>query len=216
MATVEIELKLVGSAKGVPVELAGSGEFDAVAGRLLLDLRLARPLLMFDPALIALGLLDVLAHAATQDSAVATDADSPAHIRSGTDLYDENGRDAGGWRVVATLARSGQAARLEGQLLGCSQRIEPGERVVAVDASWTVLVQPLEPEGVLMAGAWEARSGRGNCYRGVTTTLAEGGQWASSGVTVRIGVNDVWLSCTDASLGERSIGAKIVVWSLDQ
>jgi len=53
-------------------------------------------------------------------------------------------------------------------------RIELGERVVAVDAPWGALAQALEPKGVLLASAWDARTGRGNEYRGVTTTMLNG------------------------------------------
>ena len=64
MATVEIDIELVGSAQGVPVEITGDGFLDA--GRLALEVRMARSLLLLDPALVALGLLDVLALVATR------------------------------------------------------------------------------------------------------------------------------------------------------
>ena len=64
-------------------------------------------------------------------------------------------------------------------------RIEPGERVVAVDAAWGVLVRPLGDggeggEGVLLAGAWDVRTGRGNGYRGVTTAVVDGWPWPAA------------------------------------
>jgi hypothetical protein len=101
VATVELEL--VGSADGVPVEVTGHGEIER--DRLTLEVRAARSLLLLDPTLVALGLLDVLAFLATQPWPADPDAD--VSVRSRTDLYDEHGRDSGGWRVVTALGRTG-------------------------------------------------------------------------------------------------------------
>ena len=72
-----LALEITGLANGAPVEVLGTGEVDA--GCVRLELRTARPHLAFDPALIAVGLLDVLALVGN------------AHVRSRTDLYDETG-----------------------------------------------------------------------------------------------------------------------------
>jgi len=113
-----------------------------------------------------------------------------------TELYDEHGREAGGWRVVAALGRTGGGVQLAGQLLDHAARIEPGERVVAVDAPWSVLAQPVGGEGeggdgVLLASAWDARTNRGYGYRGVTTAVVDGWAWPAAWVgaeAVRIAV----------------------------
>ena len=160
-----LELRIDGCANGVPVEVLGSGEVDG--DRLRLEVR-TRPLLTFDPALVVLGLLDVLALAGRE----VGDTD-PVYVRSRTDLYDEHGREAGGWRVVAALTAGAGTVRLEGQLIDHRTHLEPGERVRTVDP-WTALAQRLDPEGVLLAGAWQARTGRGNGYRGVTVSVVEG------------------------------------------
>jgi hypothetical protein len=171
-----LELSLIGSSDGVPFELTEHGWIDVGASRLTVEVGVARSLLLFDPALVAISLMDVLALAALGPRAAPdSDADSPAYVRSRTDLYDENGRDAGGWRIVAHLEHTrGDGLRLDGQVLDCSQRIEPGERMVAVDSPWTVLAHPLKPEGVLLSGAWGARTRRGNGYRGVTVATVDG------------------------------------------
>lgn len=93
------------SAHGVPVDITAHGSVDTDAGRLTLEVRVARSLLLLDPALAVLGLLDVLTFAATQPWSDHPDAD--VHVRSRADLYDEHGRDSGGWRVVTALGRTG-------------------------------------------------------------------------------------------------------------
>jgi hypothetical protein len=98
--------------------------------------------------------------------------DIPAHVRSRTDLYDEHGREAGGWRVLAALTRDTGTLRLQGQLLDHRTQMEPSERVVGVEP-WTALAQPLEPEGMLLSGAWHVETGRGNAYRGVSVAVVE-------------------------------------------
>ena len=54
-----LALEITGLANGAPVEVVGSGEFDA--GWVRVERRTARPHLALDPALVAIGLLDVLA-----------------------------------------------------------------------------------------------------------------------------------------------------------
>jgi hypothetical protein len=211
---VPIELSMIGSADGVPIELAGRGKFDSETRRLTLEIGVPRSLLLFDPALVAISLLDVLALALLDPRpAFDSDADSPAYVRSRTDLYDENGREAGGWRVVAELerGRGGLELRVRGQLLDCRQHIEPGERVVAVDTPWYVLTQPIEPEGALLAGALEARTGRGNGYRGVTTSILEGQLWQQPGQLVeRIELQGVQVQRTAGTAGELvTLGARV-------
>jgi hypothetical protein len=152
-----LALEITGLANGAPVEVLGAGETDA--GRLRLETLRAN--LLFDPALVAVGLLDVLALVGN------------AHVRSRTDLYDEHGREAGGWRVLAEVMRGEGTVRLAGLLLDHRTYLEPGERVVGVEP-WTALAQPLDPEGVLLAGAWHVETGRGNGYRGVTVSVVEG------------------------------------------
>ena len=154
-----LELEITGLASGAPVEVVGIGEIDT--GRLRLEVRTLRANLLFDPALVAVGLLDVLALVGN------------AHVRSRTDLYDEHGREAGGWRVLAEVMRGEGTVRLAGLLLDHRTYLEPGERVVGVEP-WTALAQPLDPEGVLLAGAWHVETGRGNGYRGVTVSVVEG------------------------------------------
>lgn len=193
MATVEIEL--TGSADGVPMDIAGTGQVDPA--RLTLEVQAAPSLLLLDPTLIALGFLDVLALAAT----CPCPTDPHVHVRSRTDQYDEHGRDAGGWRVVAAVGRTGGGVRLDGQLLDHVIRIEPGERVVAVDAPWAVVAQPVEDESVLLAGAWGVRTGRGNGYRGVTVTIA-GGLWQGGAAAVRVAFQAVQNSRGEGDKGE--------------
>ena len=65
-----------------------------------------------------------------------------------------------------------QQLELAGLLLDHRTHLEPGERIVAVEP-WTSMAQPLEPEGVLLAGVWHARSGRGNGYRGVSVAVVD-------------------------------------------
>ena len=149
-----LALEITGLANGAPVEVVGSGEIDA--GRLRLEVRTLRANLAFDPALVAVGLLDVLA--------IVWNALGATYVRSRTDLYDEHGREAGGWRVVAALTST---VRLAGLLVDHRTHMEPGELIRSVEP-WTVLAQPLDPEGVLLAGAWQAQTGRGNGYRGVS------------------------------------------------
>jgi hypothetical protein len=161
-----LALELTGLANSVPVEILGSGELDA--GHVRLEIVTARAHLAFDPALVAIGLLDMLALA---DHAVG--GDIPVYVRSRTDLYDEHGREAGGWRVLAALTRGDGTVRLAGLFLDHRTYLEPGERVVGVEP-WTALAQPLNPEGVLLAGAWQTQTGRGNGYRGVTVAVVDG------------------------------------------
>jgi hypothetical protein len=151
-----LELEITGLANGAPVEVVGSGEIDA--GRLRLEVRTPRANLVFDPALVAVGILDVLALVGN------------AHVRSRTDIYDEHGREAGGWRVVAALTST---VRLAGLLLDHRTHMEPGELIRSVEP-WTVLAQPLKPEGMLLSGAWYVETGRGNAYRGVSVAVVEG------------------------------------------
>jgi hypothetical protein len=158
-----LALELAGLANGAPVEVVGTGEVDT--GCLRLEVRTAQPHLAFDPALIAVGVLDVLA--------IVGNALGATHIRSRTDLSDEHGREAGGWRVLAALTRDTGTVRLAGLLLDHRAHMEPGEQVRSVQP-WVVLAQPLEPEGVLLAGAWHVVTGRGNGYRGVTVAVVEG------------------------------------------
>jgi hypothetical protein len=153
-----LALELAGLANNAPVEVVGTGEVDA--GRLRLEVRTLRANLAFDPALVAVGILDVLAVVGT------------AHVRSRTDLYDEHGREAGGWRVIAATSRDASTVRPAGLLLDHRTHMEPGEQVRSV-GPWTTLAQPLEPEGVLLAGAWHAQTGRGNGYRGVSVAVVE-------------------------------------------
>jgi len=54
-----------------------------------------------DPAIVALDSGDVLALSATRPRPTA--AYPPVHVRSRIDLYDEHGRDVGGWCVVASV-----------------------------------------------------------------------------------------------------------------
>ena len=206
MATVEIELELVGSADGVPMELAGTGSLDPGAGQLAFEVRTPRRLLLFDPAFIAIGLLDLLALVASH--ADPADPEAHVHVRSRTDLYDENGREAGGWRVVATLKRTSGGVLLNGQLLEHVARIEPGERVVAVDAPWGVMAQAIgdggegSTEGVLLAGAWDARTGRGNGYRGITTLVADGFTWPGPGQASQMTIGAVEIRRVEDGSGE--------------
>jgi hypothetical protein len=79
MATVELELELFGSAEGVPAEILGHGSVDTDAGRIALDVRLPRRLLLFDPALVALGVLDVFAVACIQPGEILEDRNCPAN-----------------------------------------------------------------------------------------------------------------------------------------
>jgi hypothetical protein len=94
-----LEFEITGLANGAPVEVVGNGEIDAC--RLRLEVRTARSNILFDPALVAVGILDVLAFALGN-----------THVRSRTDLYDEHGREAGGWRVLAALTRDNGTLRL--------------------------------------------------------------------------------------------------------
>ena len=154
-----LELEITGLANGAPVEVGGSGEIGA--GRLHLAVRTPRANIVFDPALVAVGILDVLAFALGN-----------THVRSRTDLYDEHGREAGGWRVIAATSRDASTVRLAGLLLDHRTHMEPGEQVRSVEP-WAVLAQPLKPEGVLLAGAWQAQTGPGNGYRGVTVAVVD-------------------------------------------
>ena len=120
-----LELRITGCANGTPVEILGSGEVDG--DRLRMEVRVARSLLTFDPALVVLGLLDMLALAGRWVG--DTDSDTPVYVRSRTDLYDENGREAGGWRVIAATSRDASTVRLAGLLLDHQTNQEPGERV---------------------------------------------------------------------------------------
>jgi hypothetical protein len=117
-----LALEITGLANGAPVEVVGSGEIDA--GRLRLEVRTLRANLAFDPALVAVGILDVLAVVGN-----ALGKTDPAHVRSRTDLYDEHGREAGGWRVVAALTRGGGTVRqtelFGSDQLGCSADAPP-------------------------------------------------------------------------------------------
>jgi hypothetical protein len=164
-----LELRITGCANGTPVEILGSGEVDG--DRLRMEVRVARSLLTFDPALVVLGLLDMLALAGRWVG--DTDSDTPVYVRSRTDLHDEHSREAGEWRIVAALTHDEGRVRLEGQLLDHRVHQEPGERVRTV-GPWTVLAQPLDPEGVLLAGVWQAQTGRGNGYRGVSVSVVDG------------------------------------------
>jgi len=74
--------------------------------------------------------------------------------------------------------------------------------VVAVDAPWASLAQPLELEGVLLAGAWDARTGRGNGYRGVVTAVAEGWQSSGSERAVRLGFDGIQITRAAEGVGE--------------
>jgi len=113
MATAKLELKLAGSASSVPVEVTGHGSVHTDMGRLALQVRVARPLPLLAPPLVALGAIwpdavgdgDAAEHGPDADA--GQDPDSHAHVRVRTDLYDEHGREAGGWRVVAALGRMG-------------------------------------------------------------------------------------------------------------
>jgi hypothetical protein len=201
---VPIELALTGSSDGVSVELTGRGQFDAVTSRLTLQVGIAGSLLVFDPALVAISLLEVLAIVALRPRpAPEPNAVSPVYVRSLTDLHDKQGREAGSWRVVAALSRGHSGLRLDGQVLECSLSIEPSERVAAVDASRKVLVQPLKPEGVLLVGAWDARTGLGNDYRGVTTTLADEWSWPWSGTAaIHIGLRAIEIRPLEVGHGQ--------------
>ena len=214
--TVPLELSLIGSSDGVPVELTGRGNFDTGGGRLTLDVGIARSLLLFDPALVSISLLDVLALAALgMRQAPEPDWDSPLYVRSRTDLYDESGREAGGWRGVVALmrARCG-CVRLDGQVLDCSLRIEPGERVVAADAPRRIIATRVEPEGKLFAKAWEARTGRGNSYRGLTTTVHESYAWLDCMPTAEeIEQEEIQFRRTVSASGETvSVGCRYRRW----
>ena len=169
-----LAVELTDLANGAPVEVVGTGEVDA--GHVRMEIRTARPHLAFDPALIAVGILDVLFFAGN----TLGDTDIPTYVRTRTDLYDEHGREAGGWRVLAALTRGDGTVRLAGLLLDHRTHLELGEQVRSVDP-WTVLTQPLKTEGLLLAGAWDARTGRGNVYRGVTTTVVDGWAWPWAG-----------------------------------
>jgi hypothetical protein len=157
-----LALEITGLANGAAVEAVGSGEVDA--GHVRLEIRTARPHLSFDPALVAIGLLDVLALAGREVGG----REIRVYVRSRTDLYDEHGREAGGWRVLAGVMRG----RLAGLLLDHRTNLEPGEQVRSVQP-WVVLAQPLEPEGMLLSGAWHVETGRGNAYRGVSVAVVE-------------------------------------------
>jgi hypothetical protein len=88
-----LAIELAGLANGALVEVVGTGEVDA--GHVRMEIRTARPHLAFDPALVAAGILDVLALAGNG----LGDTDVPVRVRSRTDVYDEHGREAGGsWR----------------------------------------------------------------------------------------------------------------------
>ena len=164
-----LDIEITGCANNVPVEILGNGEVDG--DRLHIDVRTARSLLTFDPALVVLSLLDVLALAAREVRII--DGDIPVYVRSRTDLHDEHGREAGGWRLVAALTHDVGKVHLEGQLLNHRVHQEPDERVRTVEP-WTVLAQPLVPEGVLLSGGWHVETGRGNGYRSVTVSVVEG------------------------------------------
>jgi hypothetical protein len=177
-----LAVELTGLANNAPVEVVGTGEVDA--GRVHMEIRTARPHLAFDPALVAVGILDVLALVGN-----AQGNTEPVHVRSRNDLYDEHGRAAGGWRIVAAMTCCGGTVRLDGQLLDHRTRLEPGERVRSVEP-WTVLAQPLGAEAMLLAGAWNAETGRGNGYRGVTVAVVEGDAELPRAVT-RLGIEAV-------------------------
>ena len=90
-------------------------------------------------------------------------------------------------------------------------RIELGERVVAVDAPWGALAQALEPKGVLLAGAWDVRTGRASNYRGVTTTVVEGCAWPGPGQASQITFDAVEIRRVVSGRGETvSIAARVV------
>jgi hypothetical protein len=203
-----LKLTLMGGSDGVPVELKGRGRFDAKASWLTLEVGVARSLLIFDPALVVISLLDLLARAVLgRRLGPESDAVSPVYVRSRTDLYDENGQDAGGWRVVAVLSRSHGGLHFDGQLIDCHQRIEPGERIVAVDAPWAAIAQPLAPESVLLAGAWYARTGCGNGYRGVTTTVVDWWPWPwGKSTAVRIGFDGTKIRRFEDGPPQQSVG----------
>ena len=163
-----LEIELAGLANGVPVEVMGSGE--VAGGRVRVAVRLpGGPVaLAFDPALVVLGLLDVLALLGQ-----VGETEGPVYVGARMDLYDEHGRDAGGWRVLAEATREGGTLRLAGILRDHATHLEPGELVRGVEP-WTVVAQHLEPGGVLLAGAWHVETGRGNGYRGVSVAAVDG------------------------------------------
>jgi hypothetical protein len=163
-----LQVEIAGLANGAPVEVVGTGELGV--GHVRLELRTARAHLAFDATLVAVGLLDVLALVGNAQG--NADFDAPVHVRSRTDLYDEHGREAGGWRVLAALTHEAGLVRLAGLLVDHRTHLELGEQIRSV-APWAVLAQPVGPEGVLLAGAWSVETGRGNGYRGVSVALVE-------------------------------------------
>jgi hypothetical protein len=90
--------------------------------------------------------------------------------------------------VIAATSRDASTVRLAGLLLDHRTHMELGEQVRTVEP-WTVLAQPLEPEGVLLAGAWQVETGRGNGYRGVTVSAVEGE--VGSAAEMRLGIASV-------------------------
>jgi len=163
---LNLELRIDGCANSAPVEVVGSGEIDA--GCVHLEVRTARAHLAFDPALIAVGVLDVLTLAGNG----LGDTDIPTYVRSRTDLFDEHGREAGGWRVLAEVTRGEGTVRVAGQLVDYRTHMEPGEQVRSVQP-WVVLAQTLGPEGMLLSGAWHVETGRGNGYRAISFAVVE-------------------------------------------
>jgi hypothetical protein len=165
-----LAIELAGLANGAPVEVVGNGEVDA--GCVRMEISTPRAHMAFDATLVVLGLLDVQALATNGEARDTGNDNAPAHVRCRTDLYDEHGREAGGWRVLAALTCDTGTRRLQGLLLDHRTHMEPGELIRSVQP-WVVLAQPLEPEGVLLAGAWHVETGRGNGYRGVTVAVVE-------------------------------------------
>ena len=55
---------------------------------------------------------------------------------------------------------------------------------------WLAIAQPLDPEGVLLAGVWQAQTGRGNSYRGASVAVVVGDAELPRAVT-RLGISSV-------------------------
>ena len=89
------------------------------------------------------------------------------------------------------LTHEAATVRLAGLLQDHSTHMEPGELIWSVEP-WTVLAQPLNPEGVLLAGAWHAQTGRGNGYRGVSVAAVDG-DVGSGGFSTRLKIASVSL-----------------------
>lgn len=162
----EIDLQVGGCVNGAPVAVQGTAALDE-DGRGELRLEVPDVPMRWDAAFLLPMLWDGLALARAVD-------DLPAYFEARQVLYDEQRREVGSAILVAEVVRDGERLACRGQLVDAVYRLEPGERVAAVEDVRRGAVLALGNDRGVVVAAWVFRTLRGNAYWAVTTTIGDG------------------------------------------